>query len=169
MGILTVDRQAELLSSYDDEHARQREIHKMEVEDAVFMSQFLPRSLNQIKDYDIKKILEGDVEETYALAVSALIGDEQHKPISTNEISSANIHHSQNSYDNEDDDESMSEDESEASEKYLNKTKTLNKQERKAFLKENKKLVKEAKREKRLTKMKKKDKKQAIKKAKCKK
>lgn len=140
----------------------------MEVEDAVFMSQFLPRSLNQIKDYDIKKILEGDVEETYALAVSALIGDEQHKPISTNEISSANIHHSQNSYDNEDD-ESMSEDESEASEKYLNKTKTLNKQERKAFLKENKKLVKEAKREKRLTKMKKKDKKQAIKKAKCKK
>jgi RIO kinase 1 len=44
-------------------------------EDAVFMSQFLPRSLNQVADYDVVKIEEGDVEETYAIAVAALTGN----------------------------------------------------------------------------------------------
>ena len=34
------------------------------------MSQFLPRSLNQLADYDVGKIEEGDVEETYAHAVA---------------------------------------------------------------------------------------------------
>ena len=48
---------------------------------------FLPRSLSQIKDHDVKKILDGDVEETYALAVSALIGQDKDKPqIISNEI-----------------------------------------------------------------------------------
>ena len=44
-------------------------------EEAVFMSQFLPRSLNQVADYDVGKIEEGDVEETYAIAVAALTGN----------------------------------------------------------------------------------------------
>jgi len=163
--ILTVDRQAEILNSYDDDHARQKEIHRLEVEDAVFMSQFLPRSLNQIKDYDVKKILDGDVEETYALAVSALIGEDKDKP-QIGDVSPAN------NADVEDDNDStnMSEDdESDASSEEYYKSKTMSKEERKAYLKENKKIVKEAKREKRLTKMKKKDKKQAIKKTKSKK
>jgi len=173
--IITVDRQADVLDSYDDEHARQKEVHRLEVEDAVFMSQFLPRSLSQIKDYDVKKILDGDVEETYALAVSALIGQDKDKPqIISNEITTPtdnttaldpNIEE-----DGDDDNTNMSEDdESVVSSKGYYKSKTMNKEERKAYLKENKKLVKQENREKRLTKMKKKDKKQAIKKHKCKK
>jgi RIO kinase 1 len=47
------------------------------VDEAVFMSQFLPRSLNQVADYDIQKIADGDVEETYAHAVAALTGNKQ--------------------------------------------------------------------------------------------
>ena len=161
--IVTVDHQAEVLNSYEDDHARQKEVHRLEVEDAVFMSQFLPRSLNQIKDYDVKKILEGDVEETYALAVSALIGEDKDKP-QLPDISAAS------NADEEDDNTNMSEeDESEASSEEYYKSKTMSKEERKAMLKENKKVVREAKREKRLTKMKKKDKKQAIKKTKSKK
>ena len=39
------------------------------------MSQFLPRSLNQVADHEIRKLAEGDVEDTYALAVAALTGN----------------------------------------------------------------------------------------------
>lgn len=136
---------------------------------------FLPRSLSQIKDHDVKKILDGDVEETYALAVSALIGQDKDKPqIISNEITTPNDNTTAldpNIEENGDDDSTnMSEDdESVVSSKWYYKSKTMNKEERKAYLKENKKLVKQENREKRLTKMKKKDKKQAIKKHKCKK
>lgn len=41
--IITVDRQADVLDSHDDEHARQKEVHRLEVEDAVFMSQFFTK------------------------------------------------------------------------------------------------------------------------------
>ncbi|KAL9191519.1 hypothetical protein ACHAXT_001225 [Thalassiosira profunda] len=58
----------------DDE--RRKQTQQESVEEAVFMSQFLPRSLNQLADYDVGKIAEGDVEETYAHAVAALTGNE---------------------------------------------------------------------------------------------
>lgn len=136
---------------------------------------FLPRSLSQIKDHDVKKILDGDVEETYALAVSALIGQDKDKPqIISNEITTPNDNTTAldpNIEENGDDDSTnmSDDDDSVVSSKWYYKSKTMNKEERKAYLKENKKLVKQENREKRLTKMKKKDKKQAIKKHKCKK
>ena len=58
------------------EHERRTQTQQESVEEAVFMSQFLPRSLNQLADYDVGKIEEGDVEETYAHAVAALTGNE---------------------------------------------------------------------------------------------
>ena len=46
----------------------------MAVDDAVFMSQFLPRSLNQVAEHEIAMIEDGDVEGSYAHAVAALTG-----------------------------------------------------------------------------------------------
>ena len=57
-------------------HERRALNQQESVDEAVFMSQFLPRSLNQVADYEVSKIQEGDVEETYALAVAALTGNE---------------------------------------------------------------------------------------------
>jgi len=49
---------------------------KNEVDEAVFMSQFLPRSLNQVADVDIKMMVDGEVEETYANAIAELTGNQ---------------------------------------------------------------------------------------------
>ena len=57
------------------DQARRAAMQQEAVDKAVFMSQFLPRSLNQVADYDIQKIEDGDVEETYAHAVAALTGN----------------------------------------------------------------------------------------------
>ena len=55
--------------------SQQREQEQKEaVDEAVFMSQFLPRSLNQLADYDIQQIQDGNVEDTYAHAVAELTG-----------------------------------------------------------------------------------------------
>uniref|UniRef100_A0A7S2W0U6 Serine/threonine-protein kinase RIO1 n=1 Tax=Eucampia antarctica TaxID=49252 RepID=A0A7S2W0U6_9STRA len=57
--------------------SKRRETRQQEaVDEAVFMSQFLPRSLNQLADYEFKKIEDGDVEDNYALAVAALTGNQ---------------------------------------------------------------------------------------------
>ena len=53
------------------------EQHREAVDEAVFMSQFLPRSLNQLAEHEIGAIEDGDVEETYAHAVAALTGNER--------------------------------------------------------------------------------------------
>ena len=45
------------------------------VDEAVFMSSFLPRSLNQVEEHEIQKLEDGEVEETYALAVASLTGN----------------------------------------------------------------------------------------------
>ena len=42
------------------------------VNEAVFLSSFLPRSLNQMTDFEIEKLHKGDVDETYAQAVAEL-------------------------------------------------------------------------------------------------
>jgi hypothetical protein len=39
------------------------------------MSQFIPRSLNQVAEHEIALLQKGDVEETYAHAVAALTGN----------------------------------------------------------------------------------------------
>lgn len=46
------------------------------VDEAVFMNSFLPRSLNQVADYDVRQIEKGEVEATYAHAVAALTGNQ---------------------------------------------------------------------------------------------
>ena len=70
-----VDTNANLLENATEQDRRAQN-QQESVDEAVFMSQFLPRSLNQVADYDVGKIEEGDVEETYAHAVAALTGNE---------------------------------------------------------------------------------------------
>jgi RIO kinase 1 len=64
---------ARLSSSNEDD--RRKATQQEAVDEAVFMSQFLPRSLNQVADHEIRKLAEGDVEDTYAHAVAALTGN----------------------------------------------------------------------------------------------
>ena len=70
-----VDENATFLESATEDE-RRAQTQQESMEEAVFMSQFLPRSLNQLADYDVGRIEEGDVEETYAHAVAALTGNE---------------------------------------------------------------------------------------------
>jgi RIO kinase 1 len=53
------------------EEGRRKAKQKEEVEEAVFMSQFLPRSLNQMAEYDILKMERGQVEESYASVIAS--------------------------------------------------------------------------------------------------
>lgn len=59
----------------ESEQSRREETQREAVDEAVFMSQFLPRSLNQVADHEIQKLQEGEVEDTYAHAVAALTGN----------------------------------------------------------------------------------------------
>ena len=72
--MLAVEDAYEKLSLKSD---RQRREHtqQVSVDEAVFMSSFLPRSLNQVADYDIQKLENGEAEESYACAVAALTGN----------------------------------------------------------------------------------------------
>ena len=155
------------------------------VDEAVFMSSFLPRSLNQVADYDVRQIEKGEVEETYAHAVAALTGNqevvEKYKkyqmgegtmtlPGDNEEVDPAN----DDDDDEDGDEESASDDETESDEEdqYTKVPKTpedlnADRAELKAQRKANKKAVREVKAEKRQTKIKKKEKKKAIKKAKA--
>lgn len=54
------------------EQDRREHVHKEQVEEAVFMSQYLPRSLKQVGEYEMARMEEGLVEESYAKAVTAL-------------------------------------------------------------------------------------------------
>ena len=71
-----VDNNVALLSQ-SSEQARREQSQQEAVDEAVFMSSFLPRSLNQVAEYDIKKLEKGDVEETYAIAVASLTGNQE--------------------------------------------------------------------------------------------
>jgi RIO kinase 1 len=53
------------------EEGRRKAKQREEVEEAVFMSQFLPRSLNQMAEYDILKMERGQVEESYASVIAS--------------------------------------------------------------------------------------------------
>mmetsp|Transcript_4801 Transcript_4801/g.9158 ORF Transcript_4801/g.9158 Transcript_4801/m.9158 type:complete len:657 (-) Transcript_4801:29-1999(-) len=71
-----VDTQTERLANATIDEQKKWE-QKNEVDEAVFMSQFLPRSLNQVAELDIQMMEEGEVEETYAHAVAALTGNQE--------------------------------------------------------------------------------------------
>jgi RIO kinase 1 len=64
---------ARLNSTSEDD--RRKATQQEAVDEAVFMSQFLPRGLNRVAEHEIRKLAEGDVEDTYAHAVAALTGN----------------------------------------------------------------------------------------------
>ena len=69
-----VDETTDLLN-LKSEQVRREETQREAVDEAVFMSQFLPRSLNQVADHEMKKLEDGEVEDTYAQAVAAMTGN----------------------------------------------------------------------------------------------
>jgi RIO kinase 1 len=153
-----------------------REYARKEASDeAVFMSSFLPRSLNQVAEYDIHKLEKGDVEETYAHAVAALTGNpEELKKLNNNADGDlVELQGEDSTNDDEEGGGSSDEDESDDEDYQFVKTPRspeeleAEKNEKRAGRKANKKAVREVKTEKRETKIKKKDKKRAIKRAKA--
>jgi RIO kinase 1 len=173
------------------EKERREQDQQNAVDEAVFMSSFLPRSLNQVADYEIKQLENGEVEETYAQAVAALTGNQEvvdaynnyktGKGIVDNDNEKVEENKCESNRDDDsdsspDDDNSISDDENDDEESegdgFLKVPKTkqeleAEKADLRASRKANKRAVKEAKAEKRQTKIKKKDKKRAIKKAKA--
>lgn len=190
-----VDTNVTLMETSTDDERRAQSQHES-VEEAVFMSQFLPRSLNQLADYDVGKIEEGDVEETYAHAVAALTGNEdvvvafskksgvnvnsksthvlfasngEDEVIGGDNVDPAEGDSEEDEIDgnNGSDDESESDDE----ERYVKVAMTPEevaaaKEATRAMRRANKKAVKDSNSEKRKTKIKKKDKQKAINKTK---
>jgi RIO kinase 1 len=69
-----VDDKAEQLTNETEQNRRQAE-QQESVDEAVFMSSFLPRSLNQVSEHEIQKLAVGEVEDTYAHAVASLTGN----------------------------------------------------------------------------------------------
>jgi RIO kinase 1 len=167
------------------------------VDEAVFMSSFLPRSLNQVADYEIQKLQDGEVEETYAHAVASMTGNKDvveavAKKSGRQDVKSvqfilapsedkdglAAADPGQSGDDQDADDtnggfsDTDGSDDDDDSEGFVKTARTpeeleAEREARKAGRKENKKAVKEAKTEQRLTKIKKKDKKRAINKSKA--
>jgi RIO kinase 1 len=70
-----VDDKAEQLAQATEQVRRQTE-QQESVDEAVFMSSFLPRSLNQVSEVEIQKLATGEVEDTYAHAVASLTGNQ---------------------------------------------------------------------------------------------
>eukprot|EP00956_Cyclotella_meneghiniana_P000356 scaffold432_cov69-Cyclotella_meneghiniana.AAC.14 len=168
------------------EHERRAQHQQESVDEAVFMSQFLPRSLNQVADYEVGKIEEGDVEETYAEAVALLTGNKD-VVIAASKNSSAKVSFKhgeddedvtvQNPADEPGDGSDGESDSDEESDEYDDdeqshrqhmtpEERAAAKEAEKALRKANKKAVKEAQSEKRKTKIKKKDKQRSINKTK---
>ena len=166
------------------EHERRAQHQQESVDEAVFMSQFLPRSLNQVADYEVGKIEEGDVEETYAEAVALLTGNKDviaaaSKKSSLNvtfkeeegkESVAEDISVSENEFESDGENDSESDD-CEDTEQSLKQPMTPEeraaaKEAGKAIRKAHKKAVKEAQSEKRKVKIKKKDKQRSINKTK---
>mmetsp|Transcript_3057 Transcript_3057/g.4459 ORF Transcript_3057/g.4459 Transcript_3057/m.4459 type:complete len:594 (+) Transcript_3057:112-1893(+) len=159
---------------------------KVQVDEAVFMSQFLPRSLNQVAELDIQMMEDGEVEETYAHAVAALTGNRDVIDAVANKQNcrspgiqlDEDLSHSDSdgldevdedlSFDEGDQMSNVSDTEENTFVKTLNTPEELLalKEAKKAAKKANKKAVKEAQSLKRKSKIKKKDKKRAINKTK---
>jgi RIO kinase 1 len=180
-----VERDADRLALETEEVRRAAEQQEA-VDEAVFLSSFLPRSLNQVAEHEIHSLQRGQVEAAYAQAVAALTGVSQ--PIAENDTSVEEPDPAENndssdvmredgdSSDDDDDDDDERDGESAASSgdedgSYVRAPRTADelhalKLNRRDERRQNKKAVKEAQSEKRKTKVKKKDKKRAIKKSK---
>lgn len=185
-----VDKEMEIMASASISEQKEWK-QKMEIDEAVFMSQFLPRSLNQVAEIDIQMMNKGEVEETYAHAVAALTGNkdvvdavikkQKHVRIELGQ----DVEPEQSGSEDDDNDQYVSDDEDEEYDddnintednydengRYIKKARTPEelKAERnalKAKMKAHKKAVKEETAEKRKEKIKKKDKKRAINKTK---
>jgi RIO kinase 1 len=158
------------LSTMTDQE-RRKDDQQSSVDEAVFMSSFLPRSLNQVADYDIKQIEKGEVEETYAHAVAALTGNqdvvENYKNYKAGEGLVPVVKNSDATGDEGKNPAHDIDDDSDDEPGFVKVPRTqeqldAEKAEVRASRKANKKAVREEKTEKRLTKIKKKDKKRAI-------
>jgi len=162
------------------EQEQRKHDQQVTVDEAVFMSSFLPRSLNQVADYDIQQLQSGKVEESYAHAVAALTGNKdvvdaykaykQGEGLVNPSPQDLERDEDESDYDENEDDEEGSESEDEEA-RFIKVPRTqeqlaAEKADLKAHRKANKKAVKEAKTEQRKKKIKKKDKKRAINKAK---
>lgn len=184
--MLVVERGTDRLSKLTVQDQKRR-LQKEQVDEAVFMSQFLPRSLNQVADVDIKQMEMGEVEDSYAEAVAALTGNrdvvaavvQKQRQISLEgghdllEIEGENhaveecsmVDDSSNDERSGNDDDS--DDEEDDDDRFIKKVMTPEekeaaKSERRAAMKAHKKTVKEANSAKRQAKIKKKDKRRAI-------
>ena len=185
----TVEGRADAMM-LDTEDERRAKLQKASTEEAVFMSQFIPRSLNQIAEREQKNMLKGDREEDFVKAVALLTGnggegegegeggeeeggeveveEAEKEEEEENEDDSENDRDDDNDtdeYDSDDDDDD-DDDEKHVKIALTEEEKKAKKEERKAFLKANKLRTKEENKSKRETKVKKKDKKRAINKAK---
>ena len=175
------------VQSSRSEQERRKNEQQNAVDEAVFMSSFLPRSLNQVADYDVRQIEKGEVEEIYAHAVAALTGNheavEKYHAYQRGEgaagerVKEDPADDGVDPADDSDVDSSSEEEESDYEEGndddlFVRAVRTpeeleIERASIKALRKANKKAVREEKTEKRQTKIKKKDKKRAIKKAKA--
>ena len=147
------------------ETERRRQEQQEAVDEAVFMSSFLPRSLYQVAEHEIQKLEDGQAEESLVQAVAAMTG-EVARPTGKESVHAILLE------DDSDEDESDDESDSEDEERYVKVPRTAEELEaerlaRKADRKANKKAVKEQATERRMTKVKKKDKKRMIKKSKA--
>jgi RIO kinase 1 len=177
--IKKVDTQTDQLSKATKSQQKEWK-HRNEVDEAVFMSQFLPRSLNQVAEVDIQMMADGQVEETYAHAVAELTGNrEVIDAVVSKQVQFSNefqceeeLSQSEEKYgDNKDSiiksDREEEEEEEEEDLKFVKKAKTPEelkalKEAKRIANKANKKSVKEAQSVNRKNKIKKKDKKRAI-------
>lgn len=187
-----VEEASARLTTQSKEERRETE-QQEQVDEAVFMSSFLPRSLNQVAEYEIQKLQDGEVEETYAHAVASLTGNKdvvdavvkkssrqtalptQSVPVASEEdkhnsevvdntlVENANSSETSSDEESEDDDNDCD---------FVKRARTpeelqAERNARKADRKANKKAVKDEQSEKRKSKIKKKDKRRAIKKSKA--
>lgn len=163
-----VEQQAIQRASQSAEEIQKAE-QQESVDEAVFMSSFLPRSLSQVADHDIEQIEKGQAESSYAQAVATLTGRLERFESDNPAIAEEDAEESEDGEHSDDSADSGSE--SDESAEYSKRPMTAEelqakKDTIKAQRKANKKAVKEARSEKRRTKTKKKDKKRAIKKSK---
>ena len=175
--MVAVEENAESLNCASEQIRREIK-QQEEVDDAVFMSQFLPRSLNQVADYNITQIQKGRAEEGYASAVAALTGNKEvieavAERYGTNEarlVEGNNNDENSSVYSYEiEDNESVGDEGGFVKTPMTPEELHARKNAVRLSRKENKKKVREERSEKRKIKIKKKDKKRAINKAKTKK
>ena len=170
-----------------EETAEERE--QREVDDAVFMSQFIPRSLTQVNEQELKRMEKGEREDDYVKMVALLTGNEEvvnkmggtegvffnvggkekHKKGGGEEAEAGEGEREEGSDDESSEYDSDAPDKKPWKAKKTPEERTQMEAEKKDERRTNKKEVKEAQAAKRLVKMKKKEKQRAISKTKGKK